>query len=123
MKVVVHHRFVGNRVQKGSDHIRFARYNQHRRSIVDIHAAAKPEIGVVANSLFQIQKRFGCDLRGERVIAVKAEVWVLVDADQKRAEIGGHTIDQLWIVEMGGSEEERRRVLGSISTCKLVQRH
>lgn len=112
VKIVVHHRFIGNRVQKGSDHIRFARYNQYSRSIVNVHAAAKPEISITANSFFEVQKCFGCNLRGERIVAVEAEVGILVDADQKRAEIGGHAIDQLWIIEMGGSEEERRRALG-----------
>lgn len=112
MKIVVHHRFIGNRMQKGSDHIRFARYNQNSRSIVNVHAAAKPKIGIIANSFFEVQKRFGCDLRGERIVAVEAEVGILVDADQKRAEIGSHTIDQLRIIEVGGSKEERRRALG-----------
>ena len=100
MEVVVHHRLVGNGMQKGGDHIRFARQNQHCRSIVNVHTATKPKVGVVPNSVFEVQKRFGCDLRSEGVITVESEIGVLVDADQKRTKVGGNAIDQLRIVEV-----------------------
>ena len=73
---------------------------------MDVHTSTKPEICIIPNSIFEIQKRFGCNLCSEWIITVKSEVRILIDADQKRTKISGNTIDQLGIIEMKRSEEK-----------------